>query len=183
MNLAGLQLSAYLHNENCPMLLRRRIFAFFRRKFGIFVLKLLSGDKFYFFGELTLDERVFIRNIIFSVKQSAVYPPYGEFQRVKRAFFFLYDLFPIPLIDEYRVNVVGVFITSHGVHVGVKSLSRVECVDVQRVTLPFCKRLHDLGIITDVFYIKIDRALDSVQGIVESGGVSDKQRSGYAGQI
>ena len=54
-------------------------------------------------------------------------------------FFFESDLFPVPLINIYRMDVVQVFITTDRDHICIKALAMSKAVFLQRIAFPFGK--------------------------------------------
>ena len=72
------------------------------------------------------------------------------------------DLFPVPLVNVNGVQVVDLFVTSDGVHIGEEALADVELVALEGKTLPLGQRLHDLGVGADIGDIEGNRTLDAV---------------------
>ena len=95
----------------------------------------------------------------------------------------IYDLFPIPLIDKNRMDIVRDFVAADGVHIGIKPFAGGKAVAAQRKALPFCKRLDDLVFAVDPVDIEPDRAFETVQVIVQTAILCYKQRRGNASQI
>ena len=91
--------------------------------------------------------------------------------------FFCNYFFPVPLIHIDGMNGIADFIPSHRIHIGVKPFSYLKTVTVQRITLPFGKRLHNFPPVIRVMQdVKSDRAFHAVQIIVQTAGGIDKER-------
>ena len=93
------------------------------------------------------------------------------------------DLFPVPLIHIDRVEVIQLLVPADSVHVAVQTLAHAEAVVLQRLTLPFCQRLHHLCLGAAVLDVKGNLALHAVQIVVQAGGSLQKQRCGHAVQV
>ena len=80
--------------------------------------------------------------------------------------------------------IVRDFIAADRTHICVKALAYTEAVLFKSVALPLRERLNDLGFpAVLLFDIKRDRALHTVQIVVESGFGINEQRSRYAQKI
>ena len=72
------------------------------------------------------------------------------------------DLFPVPLIDIDRMDVVKLFVAADGVHIGIQAVSDRKVVFFECQTLPFGKRMHHLRVCSDGRHIKAHRAFVAV---------------------
>ena len=81
------------------------------------------------------------------------------------------------------MKIVGVLVASDRVHIGVKSLAVSEAVLAEGVALPLRERLNDLHVVIHALDVEGDRALDAVQGVVESALALDEERRGDAREI
>ena len=71
-----------------------------------------------------------------------------------------------------------VLVAADRVHIGIKALAGEKSVALERQTLPLGKRLHHLGLVIGAQDLKADRALDTVQVVVQARVFLDKQRGG-----
>ena len=94
-----------------------------------------------------------------------------------------YDLLPVPLIDKYRVYIVGILIAPYGIHIGIKSFARCKAVLFQSIALPLRKRMDHLIAAVAVLDIKRHRAFDAVKVVVESGSGVNKNGSRHAAEV
>ena len=112
----------------------------------------------YFLDIVILDSHVF-----FGFAQRPVDHFYGVLQVIQCPLFFGNDFFPVPLVYEYRMNIVGIFVPADGIHIGIEPFSGRKTVFMQCEALPFCERVHDLCILAVLFLnIKRNRALYAV---------------------
>ena len=78
------------------------------------------------------------------------------------------------------MGVVGIVITAYRIHVGVYSLADIIAVSVESHSLPFCERLHHLGVRADLLDIKVYLSFNAVEIIVYAAALFYYERSGYA---
>ena len=91
---------------------------------------------------------------------------------------------PVPLINIARVQIIEIFVSSDRVHIRIKAFSRFKSVSFECRPLPFREGLDDLiGLSGHCFDIELDRPLNTVQVIIQTGGLIDEQRSRYALQV
>ena len=94
------------------------------------------------------------------------------------------DLFPVPLVDVDRVQIVEhVLIAADGVHVGIEALSGVEIIAIEGHALPLGERLDDLRLPAGLQDVERHRALIAVEVIVQAAGLFQKQRRRDAKQV
>ena len=168
------------------MLLEVCVFTLLRGLVGVHILKLLRRHKAH--TALKLAEAAELRidrlHGILRVANRLHNVHDRELEVVEIAVFRKYDLFPVPLVDVDGVKIVKlVLVAAYCVHVGVKSLSGVEAVALQRQTLPLRKRLHDLCVSIGAQNVKADGALVAVEVVVKSGIRLDKQRCGHSVEV
>ena len=73
------------------------------------------------------------------------------------------DLFPIPLVNKNRMNVIRDLVAADRVHIRVEPFSMGKTIFLQRIALPLGKGLNDLGISAGLFLdVKSNRTLDAV---------------------
>ena len=81
------------------------------------------------------------------------------------------------------MDIVNIFISPDSDHISIKSLSVGKAVLFKRIAFPFGKGVDNLRIFVHSFNIKADRALHTVQIIIQTGRRRYKYRSGYAQEI
>ena len=81
------------------------------------------------------------------------------------------------------MEVIQLFVTANGVHIGEETLADIELVTLERKTLPLGKRVHDLCVDADVGNIEGDGALNAVEVVVQTGVFIHEQRSGNPAKI
>ena len=75
------------------------------------------------------------------------------------------------------MKIVKRFIAPYGVHVGIQAAPFMKIIPFKRVTLPFCKRMHDLRIFACSRGIKTHRALYAVEVVVKAHiGINEQRR-------
>ena len=93
----------------------------------------------------------------------------GRFEVVQIPVFRQNDLLPVPLVDIDGVEVIQfVLVTADGIHVGIQALARPEVVALESHALPLGKALHNLGSRVGVQDIEGDRALITVEVVVQA---------------
>ena len=78
------------------------------------------------------------------------------------------------------MEVIQLFVTAYGVHVGIKAVSRMEVVAIQRHALPLGKGLNYLRILFGIGYIKANGPLIAIQVVVKTALRLYEQGGGYA---
>ena len=61
----------------------------------------------------------------------------GRLQIIKRTVGRCDDLFPIPLIDINRMQVIHFLVAADGIHIRIQSLARLKTVFIERHPFPF----------------------------------------------
>ncbi len=108
---------------------------------------------------------------------------YHILQKGDGAVTFFDDSLPVPLIDIERVEVVHLLVGADSVHVGVDAAARLYVVFCQCESFPLCQRVHDLSLrFAHVLDRKSHRTLHTVEVIVDTQPLQDKERSGDTAQ-
>ena len=82
------------------------------------------------------------------------------------------------------MDIVGLLVAADRAHVCIKTFTDLETVFFQRISFPLGQRLHDFSHAAVLLEnIKINRALNTVQIVVQSGSGVDKKRRGNAKQV
>ena len=136
---AALEGTADLHQENGSQLLGNGIFTLFRSQIGVTVLQLLGGDEGDIFFQRCMGAQLredgperFLGGT--DGVDNAAYRPAEVF---RRPFTLGDDLFPVPLVDVQRMQIIQLLITADGVHIGVQPGSGFKTVIMQRLAFPF----------------------------------------------
>ena len=107
--------------------------------------QLPGGDKENIVGQNLLYVVIVNGHVFLRFAQHLIDCADGGFQGFQIAFFLGNDLFPIPLIHIDGMNIVRLFISADGAHIGVKSFAHGKSVFFQGIPFPLCQGLHDLG--------------------------------------
>ena len=81
------------------------------------------------------------------------------------------------------MQVVQLLVAADRVHVGDKALTGAVAVLVQGKALPLGQAVHDLGMVVQAGNIKLHRALNAVQVVVQAAALRYKQGRGDAVQV
>ena len=81
------------------------------------------------------------------------------------------------------MQVVQLLVAADGVHIGHNALTGAEAVLVQGIALPLSQTVDDLGLFVQAGHIELDRALHTVQIVVQAAALHDEQGSGHALQV
>ena len=173
------QLSAYLHEENSAVLLGDKVLSLLGSLVRIHILKLLSSDEENLISYPVAEYRITVADLALCVYNSLYHVSYGILEVLLGALFTGDDLFPVPLVNEDRVGVIGIVITADSLHVGVDTLAGLVTVAVESHSLPFSQGLNDLGLAVYFLDVEIDLALNTVEVIVDSAALSYNKRSGH----
>ena len=186
MRLAGAQRAADADDERRMVLAHEGMLTLFRRQIRIAVLELLRGDK----RHLALQLRQHLKLRIDRAHGALRLADGGDnvhdrgLEIVQIPVAALNDLFPVPLIDVDRVQIIEhVLVTADCVHIGIETLSGVEIIAIEGHALPFGKRLNDLRLPAGLQNIERDRTLIAVEVIIQAAGLLQKQRRRDAKQI
>ena len=108
---------------------------------------------------------------------SLVDPCHDALEEVQVPLAVCHHALPVPLVNVNGMDVVYVIIRTDGVHVRVKTCSRLKAMVGQSHPLPFGKALHYLhGGLIHVSHIEPDRTLNTVEVIVDSAVRLDEKR-------
>ena len=83
----------------------------------------LRGDKKDFAGQYFLNVIVLDSHVHFSFAERLIHVADGLLERFQIAVFFVDDLFPVPLVYEDGMDVVGSLIPAYRIHVRIKSFA------------------------------------------------------------
>ena len=64
----------------------------------------------------------------------------------------IYDLLPVPLVNVDAVSIIKLLIASDGVHIGIETLTLIEAIFLECISLPLSKRLHNLELVSRHFF-------------------------------
>ena len=93
------------------------------------------------------------------------------------------DLFPVPLVDVKRVNVVELLVGPQRVHVGINASARRDGHLGELQPLPFGQRMNHLGpALAHVADRERNGPLDAVQIVVDTRAGKHDHRGGHAQQ-
>ena len=183
MRLSAFQLSADLHKENRAMLLCYFVLTLLWRKVRIHFLKLGGGDgeKLSFqlnlkLGEVDTEQ---LACVTYNVNDVGGY----LHKIIEGAVLSCNNLFPVPLVNVDRVNIIKLLVAANSVHIGVKTVANVEAVLLKSLSFPLCERVNDLTYLARIGNIKADGALGAVQVIVKAGSLGNEERSRHTLQV
>ena len=159
------------------------VLARFGRQRGIEVFQFLCGDEPDLCGQHKRKLRIQRLQLVQRAGNGGVDGADGRLQIRGRAVGGRDDLFPVPLIDIHRVEVIHLLVAADGVHIRIQPLAGGEPVLVQRHPLPFGERMHHLRGAAGLLQIEGNGALDAVEVVVEAGGRLHKQRRRHALEV
>ena len=185
MRLAGAEFSADALNEDGSMLLGEGIFSLLGRQIGIEILQLLRGDE----GHMAVQKR--------RIAELGILAAHGQLriidagndarnslmERECGTRFRRDDLFPIPLIDVYGMQVIQLFIAPDGVHIRIDALAGMDIIAIECHALPFGEGMDDLRLSICVGDIEANGTLDAVEVVIQTGGRLHEQRRRHAAKI
>ena len=93
------------------------------------------------------------------------------------------DLFPVPLVYIDGVDVVQLFVSADGVHVGVEAAPHPEVVPLQCQPLPLGQGVDHLHLGSHRRHIEAHRPLIAVQVVVQARILRDKQGGRHPLQV
>ena len=132
-----------------------------------------------FVAELGLNLGIFHKYLVLSDFDGFVYSADSLFQKVQIPLFLAYDLFPVPLVHIYRVQIVQMLVGAKGVHIGVDSSAGFYSELGELKPLPFGQRMHHFG---PLFSHVLDReaygSFHSVKFVIQTGIGEDNHRCG-----
>ncbi len=168
------------------MLLRICVLALLWRKLGVHILKLLRRDERH--TPLKLRQRLKLRiyrlDGVLRVADGSDDVHRGGLEIIYIPVFREDDLFPVPLIDIHRMEIIQhVLIAADSVHIRAQPAPGVKAVAFERHALPLGKRMHNLGFLVGAENIKRHGALYAVEIVIETRARLNKQRCGHAVEI
>ena len=83
-------------------------------------------------------------HVLLGLSESRIYIEDGILKCIEISVSLEDDLLPVPLIYEYGMDIIGFFIRSDGVHIGVETFVNFEAVLCKCISLPLRKRLYNL---------------------------------------
>ena len=104
----------------------------------------------------------------------------GVLQRVGVALVLCDNAFPVPLVHVNGVQVIGLFVATDSVHVADQAAADGKVVAPECIAFPLCERLYHLGVLANVWQVKGNRMLDTIEVVVHAGKRINNQRSGDA---
>ena len=107
----------------------------------------------------------------------------GVLQVFRRPVRLFNHLFPVPLVNVYRMEIVHFLVTTDGVHIRIYSFACGKTVVVERHALPFRKRMNNCRLRACFFYAEGYGTFNTVEVVIQSGLRLYEQRSGYPAQI
>ena len=180
---AALQRAADLLDEHGAVLARDHVLALLRREVRVAVLELLLGDEEHIAAQLRRKAGELPLQLVERAADRADDPAHRILEELGRAHLAVDHLFPVPLVDVDRVEVVELLVAADRIHIRHKAVADEKAVVVQRQPLPLRQRVHDLRVQRGGGDVERDRALDAVQVVVQAGRRVDKQRRGHALQV
>ena len=179
VGLAALELAADLHNADGAVLLGIGVLALFRGEIGVYIFQLLGRDKRHFAAKVDVifQFRELPAQLVRGRADRIHNIPYSLLQKFQRALVGGDNALPVPLIHVDAVQVVQFLIAADGVHVSHNALAGAEAVLVQGIALPLCQAVDDLGVLVQAGHIELDRALHTVQIVVQAAALHDEQGS------
>ena len=166
MLLSGSQQVSDLHDKSSLMLFYIKVFSLLWRNFRIHIFQFLRGNKRNFPAKLCIQIFILIFYLIQGITDSSHNTVHCIFQIFQIPVFSCYDLFPVPLVYIYRMEIIQFFISSDRIHICEKSFSHMKIIAVQGHPFPLCQRMDYLSLGACIRNIKSDRSLYSVQIII-----------------
>ena len=183
MRLAGVQSAANAHDKRGWMLANKQIFSLFRRLSRVEVLQLLRGYKGDFAAEPRVELGIVPLELVERAADCLDNAADSVFQRVGVALVLRDDALPVPLVHVNGVQVIRMFVATDSVHVADQAATDGKVVAPECIALPFCERLNYLGVFADVWQVKCNRMLDTIEVVVHTGKRVNNQWSGDARQL
>ena len=158
------------------MLFGNQILSLLRRFIRIAFLQLFGGHKGNVFRQMLNSLRILIPNLMLHMLNDLKDCTYGLFQGFCVSLFSGNYLFPVPLIYIAGVKIIQLLIPADSVHIGIKTLSRLEAILFKSHSLPLGKRLNHLNPFSGkCIHIKSNRTLHTVKVVIQSTGLFYKQ--------
>ena len=81
------------------------------------------------------------------------------------------------------MNIIQLFISANGVHVGKEALIHFETVILEGFSLPFCEGLDDFGIALEGGDVKVNRTLDAGKVVIEARSLGHEKGGGDPAEV
>ncbi|CDC71191.1 unknown [Oscillibacter sp. CAG:155] len=169
MGLTRSELLANLHQEHGVMLPADRSLPLVGGQVREPVFQLLRGDEVDFPVRDKGENREGIPQCSSGVADGTHNVPHGVLKIPHVAVGRVNMFFPVPLIHVNGVEVVHLFIPADGVHIGIKAGAGLELITLEGQTLPLGQRVYHLPLGAHIGDVEGDRALHTVQVIVQTG--------------
>jgi len=181
--LAVAQLSADTDHEYSSVLLADGILTLFRCFVGIHLQQFLGMYKVNLLWQEWLYLRISLAGKVFSTTNSGIYALYYILKECQSTVFLTNNGLPVPLINIQRVQVVKLLVGTNGVHISIDAISRLYLVFCQTQSLPFCKRVHHLGLgIAQILDREAHGALHTIQIVVNTKSFQHEEWCRYSAQ-
>ena len=138
-NKVNSELKTNLHDEYCTMLLGDESFSLLGGLVGVHILKFLCGHKEYVFAYCIFQLGISQADFSLGIYYRLDYALYGIFEEFLGALVTSDYFFPVPLVNEDGVEVVGIVITADSVHIGVDAFACLIAVAIESHSLPLCQ--------------------------------------------
>ena len=157
-----------LHKEYSAFFFDDLVFSFLWSQIRIHVYQFLGGNEGNFFWQDLFNIIILYSHVFLCFAEYTVDRADCVDQSFHGTFFFGNDLFPVPLINIYRMDVVQVFITTDRDHICIKALAMSKAVFLQRIAFPFGKGMYDLSIFVLAFDVEAYRTFYTVKIVVQT---------------
>ena len=174
MAFAGFQKITDLHNKDRLLLSGIGILSFLRCQIRIHIFQFLRCDKRNFSAKLCMQMFILIFHFIQGIADGFHNTFHSGLQIIKVSIFFCDNFFPVPLIHISGMQIVQFFVTTNSIHITQQTFAYRKIIIIKCHTLPFCKRMYNLGFHMCIRNIKRYRSLHAVQIIVQTGSRINK---------
>ena len=177
------QLAADAHDEHSPILLTDEVFALLGSLVGIHAQQLLAVDEMYLLGQEVLQLGISLTDVELGAQDGAVDLADNVLEESNGTLLGQYHTLPVPLIDIEAVDIVEFLIGADGIHVGDDTETGVYLIVGQSDSLPLGQTVYHLGYsLVHILDRETDRALHTVQVIIQSQPAQHKQRCSHPAQ-
>ena len=160
------------------MLAQICVLALASRKVGVHIFKSLGGDKGHLGAEIYAKLGIaHVKEIVCSADR-ADYRAHDKLEVIKVSVFLGDYLFPVPLVNVDRMNVVKLLVAANCVQVGIKTVAHGEAVALERKSLPLCEGVNYLSVDSDSGHVEGNGALDTAEVIVKTRSLGYKEGGG-----
>ena len=184
VGLAGAELAADLHDAGGAVLLDEGLLTLGASgQVGVHILQCLGGDEGHFPAQVGVKLGIADLQPVVGVADGTDDGTDDELQVLGIAVVTGDDLLPVPLVDVDGVDIIQIFVSADGVHIGVQAAAHAEIVALQGHALPLRQGMDDLGVGTHGGNVKGNGALVAVQVIVQAGSLGDEKGCGNTLQV